>query len=198
MSTPKTRTPSAQSRLLYLLPLAFFIALALIFLMRLQSGTNPEYIPSALVGKPAPEFALPALEGAGVPGLTRADLDGGVTLVNVFASWCGPCRVEHPILERLATDDRFALVGINYKDEPGNALGFLEELGNPYTKIGTDERGRIAIDWGVYGLPETFIVGADGTVLFKFIGPLTEKALEARFMPELDKALTEKALAVAR
>ena len=124
-----------------------------------------------------------------MPGLKRADLAGKLTLVNVFASWCGPCRLEHPQLEALAGDSRIRLVGINYKDQPANALRFLGDMGNPYAAIGVDEKGRAAIDWGVYGVPETFVVGPDGTILHKFIGPITEEALTRVVRPEIDKAL---------
>jgi cytochrome c biogenesis protein CcmG, thiol:disulfide interchange protein DsbE len=189
-STDNVR-PARKVKLVYLLPLGFFLALALIFLLRLGSGTNPDVIPSALVGQPAPEFALPPLEGSGLPGLARADLDGQVTIVNVFASWCGPCRVEHPQIAALAEDARIRVVGINYKDQPANALRFLDELGNPYAAIGLDDRGRAAIDWGVYGVPETFVVDRAGIIRFKFIGPVTPEALEQTLMPAIEAALAE-------
>ena len=180
---------ATRFRPILLLPLAIFAALAAIFFVSLRSGVDPEAIPSALVGKPAPDFDLPALAGAQVPGLNRADLSGKLTLVNVFASWCGPCRLEHPQLQALAGDSRIRLVGINYKDQPANALRFLGDMGNPYAAIGVDEKGRAAIDWGVYGVPETFIVGPDGTILYKFIGPITEDALNRVVRPEIDKVL---------
>ncbi len=183
--------PPRKLKLVYLLPLGFFLSLALIFLLRLESGTDPAAIPSALVGEPAPPFDLPPLEGSGVPGLARADLDGVVTVVNIFASWCGPCRVEHPQLVTLAEDDRIRVVGIDYKDQPANALRFLEEVGNPFAAIGVDTRGRIAIDWGVYGVPETFVVDRDGIIRFKFIGPLTPEAVAATLMPVIEEALLE-------
>ena len=176
-------------RLVSLLPLGFFLSLALIFLLRLESGIDPEAIPSALVGQPAPPFDLPALDGAGVPGLKRADLDGHVTVVNIFASWCGPCRVEHPELVVLAKDGRIRVVGIDYKDQPQNAKRFLDELGNPYAAIGVDTRGRIAIDWGVYGVPETFVVDRAGIIRFKVIGPLSAEAVKGSLVPAIEKAL---------
>jgi cytochrome c biogenesis protein CcmG/thiol:disulfide interchange protein DsbE len=165
--------------LVLLIPLVVFALLAAIFLVRLESGGDLSDIPSALVGKPAPQFDLPALEGSGVPGVKRADLDGRVTLVNVFASWCGPCRLEHPQLAELAADKSVHLVGINYKDIGENARRFLGQLGNPYAAIGVDTKGRAAIDWGVYGVPETFVVGKDGTILKKFIGPILPENLDA-------------------
>ena len=180
---PKGKGPS----LLYLLPLGFFVSLVLIFFVQLRSGTDPEAIPSALVGRLAPAFDLPALEGTGVPGLSRADLDGKVTVVNIFASWCAPCRQEHPILTRLSASG-VRVVGINYKDNADNARRFLAELGNPYSAIGVDARGRAAIDWGVYGVPETFVVGPDGVIRHKFIGPLTPEAVRDVLMPAIAKA----------
>jgi cytochrome c biogenesis protein CcmG, thiol:disulfide interchange protein DsbE len=184
-----TDKPRRGPGLLLLLPLGFFIALALIFLVRLTSGVDPEAIPSALVGKPAPEFTLPPLDGMQVPGISRADFEGAVTIVNIFASWCGPCRIEHPVLEELAKDERIRMVGINYKDQPANARRFLGDLGNPYDAIGVDQNGRTAIDWGVYGVPETFVVGPDGIILTKYIGPLTPDAVARMIEPVIDKAL---------
>ena len=179
-----------RPRLLMLLPLFVFVVLAGIFLIRLTGGGDLDAVPSALIGKPAPEFDLEALEGSGKPGLARFDLDGPVTVVNVFASWCGPCRLEHPQLMALAEDDRFQLAGINYKDGAANAVSFLRELGDPYDAIGVDPRGRTGIDWGVYGIPETFIVGRDGTILFKHIGPISAEGLETVIKPEIEKALS--------
>jgi cytochrome c biogenesis protein CcmG/thiol:disulfide interchange protein DsbE len=188
MTAADDRKPR-KLKLIYLLPLGLFLSLALIFLLRLESGGDPSAIPSALVGQPAPPFDLPALEGAGVPGLARADLDGQVTVVNIFASWCGPCRVEHPQLVALAKDARIRVVGIDYKDQPANALRFLNELGNPFAAIGVDTRGRIAIDWGVYGVPETFVVDRAGIIRFKFIGPLSAETVEGALMPVIEAAL---------
>jgi cytochrome c biogenesis protein CcmG/thiol:disulfide interchange protein DsbE len=187
-------TPRGRLRLPLLIPLALFLALAAVFLLRLYGGGDISDVPSALVGKPAPEFTLPPLEGmtadgAPVPGLARADLEGRVTLVNVFASWCGPCRAEHPLLMDLAKDERIRIVAINYKDQPENARRFLGRLGNPFAAIGVDTVGRAAIDWGVYGVPETFLVGKDGTILLKHIGPLTPAAVRDRLMPAIEIAL---------
>jgi len=179
---------SAMRRRIWLLvPLAVFLALAALFYFRLGAG-DPSRIPSAILGKAVPDFALPPIrEGAG-PGLSDEDLAEGVHVVNIWASWCGPCRLEHPILTRLSEDGRFALAGINYKDAPDNATRFLGALGNPYDRIGADREGTAAIDWGVYGVPETFIV-KDGVIVHKFIGPLSEEGLEADFLPALEKAL---------
>ena len=163
-------------------PLALFAALALIFLSQLLSGRDKSELPSALIGGPAPVFALPPLpglvaEGKPVPGLSSEDLTGGLHLVNIFGSWCAPCRAEHPVLMQLARDKRLKIVGVNYKDDPGNALRFLGALGNPYSRVGVDPKGRVAIDWGFYGIPESLLVDADGTVRHKVIGPLTPDKL---------------------
>ena len=178
-----------------LLPLVIFAAFAAVaYGLLTDPDRNASEIPSALIAKPAPDFDLPPVEGlarAGqpVPGFSRADLAGGVTLVNVFASWCGPCRDEHPYLMRLAEDDRFRILGLNYKDDAENATRFLNALGNPYEAVGADRNGRVGIDWGVYGVPETFVVGADGTILFKYVGPIDPTGLERRLMPAIEQAL---------
>ena len=184
------------------IPLILFLALAGIFLKQLAQGGGSRDIPSALIGRQAPEFTLQPLQapdgGAGlVPGFSRSDLEGKVSIVNVWASWCVPCRVEHPVLLELSKSDAFELYGINYKDKPENALRFLGQLGNPFSRIGVDPRGSAAIDWGVYGVPETFIVAADGTILHKHVGPLTEEAMRTKFLPALDEALTRSKAAPA-
>lgn len=191
--------PEPQKRgfpVLVLLPLVIFAALAGLFLFQLLAGGDPSKIPSALINKPAPEFNLPPVEdltanGAPMPGFSRDDLIGKVSVVNIFSSWCGPCRQEHPLLEELAKLDGFQLIGINYKDKPENARRFLGSLGNPYDRIGVDNSGRTAIDWGVYGVPETFIVDGTGTIRYKFIGPLDPKSYETGFLPELRKIINE-------
>lgn len=176
-----------------LAPLVLFMTLAGLFLYKLATGGQGDLIPSALIGKPVPAFELPPLEGVGLPGLKTADLKaGGVTVVNVWASWCVPCRQEHPLLEEVAKDSRVRLVGINYKDEPENARRFLGSLGNPFQAIGVDSRGRSSIDWGVYGVPETFVIAADGTIAYKHIGPITPQSLESALKPQIEKALARK------
>lgn len=180
-------------RPLMLLPLVLFAGLAAVFLVRLQSSVGPDVVPSVLIGKPAPDFSLPALSGAGVPGLARADLAGHVTLVNIFASWCVPCRQEHPVLEKVAKDSRIRLVGIDYKDKPENVLAFLKEMGNPYAAIGVDESGRTFIDWGSYGVPETYLVTPDGIIRKKYIGPLTDETVAKDLDPEIAKVLATAA-----
>jgi cytochrome c biogenesis protein CcmG/thiol:disulfide interchange protein DsbE len=176
-------------RILVLVPLLMFFALAALFLMQLTSDRDVAQIPSALIGEPAPQTSLPPLEGMALPGLESGNFAGKVTLINVWASWCAPCREEHPLLLGLSQDKRFALAGLNYKDKPENARRFLGGLGNPFSAIGVDAAGRVAIDWGVYGVPETFLVGKDGKILFKHVGPLTEAAIAQTLMPEIEKAL---------
>ncbi|MCX2725036.1 DsbE family thiol:disulfide interchange protein [Roseibium salinum] len=198
MSTPETNAgdePQTRKRgfpVLVLLPLVVFAALAGLFAFQLTLGGDPQQIPSALINKPAPEFALNPVDGVlkdgvQVPGFSRQDLMGKVSVVNVFASWCVPCRQEHPLLEELAKVDGIQLLGINYKDKPENARRFLGSLGNPYDRIGADDAGRAAIEWGVYGVPETYIVDPEGTIRYKFIGPLAPASYRDTFLPELQK-----------
>jgi cytochrome c biogenesis protein CcmG/thiol:disulfide interchange protein DsbE len=174
---------------LVLLPLAIFLALAAVFMAQLMSGRDESVIPSALIGEAAPATALPPLEGISLPGLDSRDFAGKVTVVNVWASWCVPCRDEHPHLMQLAGDPRFTLAGMNYKDRPENARRFLGELGNPFAAIGVDASGRAGIDWGVYGVPETYIVGRDGRIAWKHVGPFDERSIREELMPELEKVL---------
>ncbi len=187
-------TPARRPRkLVLLLPLAVFLALAALFYFRLGSG-DPGRIPSALIGRPAPQTALPPVpgllrDGNPVPGLSPADFMGAVTLVNVWASWCVPCHDEIPLLAKLAEDKRIRMVGINYKDQADNARRFLGRYGNPFVASGVDANGRAAIEWGVYGVPETFIVGRDGRIAYKLIGPITSANLEAAVKPAIEKAL---------
>jgi cytochrome c biogenesis protein CcmG, thiol:disulfide interchange protein DsbE len=175
------------------LPLIGFLALAGLFLLRLN-GDDPSKIPSALIGHPAPQTALPALEGlvnngAQVPGLDPATFKGKVSIVNVWASWCIPCHEEAPLLTALGQDKRLQLIGINYKDAPDNARRFLGRYGNPFGIVGVDGNGRAAIEWGVYGVPETFIVGREGTIVYKMVGPVTPENIDTVLKPEIDKAL---------
>lgn len=178
-----------------LLPLIIFASLAGLFTWQLMSGHNAQEIPSALIGKSAPDTDLPHLDGLlqadgrPIAGLNSKDFIGQVTLVNVWASWCVPCREEHPQLLQLAQDKRFRLVGLNYKDKPENAKDFLQSLGNPYAAVGTDQSGRAGIDWGVYGVPETFVVNAQGEITYKFVGPLSETSLHTDLMPMILQVL---------
>ncbi|MBZ9745781.1 DsbE family thiol:disulfide interchange protein [Mesorhizobium sp. CO1-1-7] len=184
-----TETP-ARRRLFVFLPLLVFLGLAGLFLSQLLSGRDVSEVPSALIGLPAPQTNLPPLEGSNLPGLDSKAFAGKVTLVNVFASWCAPCREEHPVLLALAQDKRFAMAALNYKDRPENARRFLGDLGNPFQAIGVDEAGRTAIDWGVYGVPETFVIGKDGKIAYKHVGPLTPESAKELLLPQIDKALT--------
>ncbi len=168
---------SLRGRLVYLLPAVLFLGLAAVIAYFMASGKDPRVIPSALIDKPAPEFSLPPLPGR-TNGLARADLEGRVSVVNVFASWCVPCRAEHPQIARLAEDEQIAVHGLNYKDEPEKALAWLERMGDPYARIGADRDGRVAIDWGVYGVPETFIIDRKGRIRHKHVGPIMPDDLE--------------------
>ena len=169
-----------KGRLLSMLPVAIFALIGAGFYWGLFN--NDDRLPSALIGKSVPEFDLPPIEGRS-DGLSTGDLQGQVSIVNVWASWCVPCRVEMPLLNELATRDEVAIFGINYKDRPEEALGFLTELGDPYTRIGADRSGRVSIDWGVYGLPETFVIDAGGRIAYKHIGPFNRRSLEEDILP---------------
>lgn len=167
---------------LVLLPPLAFVAMAGLFWWGMQRQ-DPSQLPTAFAGKPAPAVQVQPL-GDNVP-FTDADLrDGQIKLVNYWASWCAPCRVEHPQLEALA-DDGVAIYGVNYKDNPDKATGFLNEMGNPFAKAGADPQGKMATDWGVYGVPETFVIDGDGKVLFRFAGPLTQEVVADQIEPLL-------------
>jgi len=188
MSAPETH--QARPRLwLVLIPVVVFAALAALFWKGLSG--EPSKIPSALINKPVPDFTLAAVPGLDVPGLASDDLTSGkVTVVNVWASWCAPCRIEHPLLTELAKRPDITLAGINYKDEPENAVRFLMTLGQPFAAVGMDRDGRAAVDWGVYGVPETFIVDGEGRIRYKHIGPLTPEAIAGKLSAEIEKAKT--------
>jgi len=191
VSEPSALPPAPRRRsVVFYLPLIIFAGLVVLFLFRFKAG-DPSTLPSALLGKPVPTFSLPAVEGLDKPGFASADFtQGKVALVNVFASWCAPCHQEHPVLMDLAKDTRFVIFGINQKDKPENARRFLGKLGNPYARIGADVDGRVSIDWGVYGVPETFVVSGSGRILYRHVGPITEASLKTKLMPEIEKALT--------
>ena len=178
---------SAARRLRYLVPVFVFVALAAALGVQLLTG-DPSNVPSALIDKPVPKFALPPVQGfeeAG--GFETADLgQGEIALVNVFASWCGPCRVEHPLLMALAEAGTVPLYGINYKDKPDDAERWLGRLGNPYTLMGADLDGRTAIDWGVYGVPETFVVDGDGRIRHRHVGVLSQYDLDETILPLIE------------
>ena len=188
MSAPEPA--ASRSRLwLVLIPAAVFAGLAALFWVGLSG--EPSKIPSALIGKPVPDFTLAPVEGLGAPGLSATALrQGKVSVVNVWASWCAPCRIEHPLLMEIAKRQDIVLVGINYKDAPENAVRFLGTLGQPFAAVGADRDGRAAVDWGVYGVPETFVVDGEGIIRYKHIGPLTPEAIEGPLSREIEKART--------
>jgi cytochrome c biogenesis protein CcmG/thiol:disulfide interchange protein DsbE len=193
-ATEKDAARTSNTRRWFLLiPLLFFAALTGLFALRLGAG-DPSKLPSVLIGHPVPAMTLPALtglerDGKAVPGVTPETFKGAVSVVNVWASWCVPCHDEAPILMQLAQDKRVQLVGINYKDQADNARRFLGRYGNPFVASGVDANGRAAIEWGVYGVPETFVIGRDGRIAFKLVGPITTDNLERTLKPEIEKAL---------
>jgi cytochrome c biogenesis protein CcmG/thiol:disulfide interchange protein DsbE len=196
-ATGETQNARANTRrtVLVLLPLLGFIGLAGLFLVGLNSG-DPSQLPSVLIGKPMPKTVLPPIpglnrDGKPVPGLDTATFKGGVTLVNVWASWCVPCRDEVPFLEALGRDKRFKLVGINYKDATSDARRFLNFYGNPFAASGADRSGRASIDWGVYGVPETYVIDRAGTITYKLVGPITQANLADTVLPQIEKALKQ-------
>lgn len=197
-SLPPAPTPTRRRRpLLILVPLLLFGAMAVMFAFALTKG-DPAKLPSALIGKPAPSLALTAIEGLqdgprAVPLLTSDMLQKGeVTVVNFWASWCLPCIEEHPLLIELAQKAKTPVVGVNYKDADANARRFLGRYGNPFAAVGADTTGRTAIEWGVYGMPETFILDGRGHIAYKHVGPITRDALERTFLPTIARLRAEK------
>ncbi|PKQ05147.1 MAG: DsbE family thiol:disulfide interchange protein [Alphaproteobacteria bacterium HGW-Alphaproteobacteria-12] len=179
---------NARFRLAAVVPVAIFIVLAGIFLLAIYRG-DPARVPSALIGRYVPDFDLPPVEGIDRPGMSTSDFGKGEpVIVNVWASWCVPCRDEMPLLVELRRIAGVGLYGINYKDDPAAARRFLAELGNPFDRIGRDSTGRAAIEWGVYGVPETYIVDGNGRIAFKHIGPLTPEAIAGQILPALQAA----------
>ena len=172
--------PRRWSRLLLFGPAALFLVLLVAFALGL--GHDPKLVPSPLIGKPVPDFALPPVKG-GTLGLAAGDLTGEVSLVNVFASWCVACREEHPLLMRPKAQGTVPIHGLDYKDKPDDAEGWLVSMGDPYTRTGADIDGRVAIDWGVYGVPETFVVDARGRIAFKQVGPITPEIRDGTILP---------------
>ena len=188
---------SRRRSVLVFIPLVLFLGLAALFLIRLGAG-DISRIPSVLIGHPAPATVLPGVaglerNGKPVPGLEADSFKGAVSVLNVWASWCVPCRDEAPLLLTLASDQRVRILGINYKDSPENARRFLARYGNPYVASGADLNGRASIEWGVYGVPETFVVGRDGRIAYKLIGPIVPNNLEKTLKPEIEKALAAPA-----
>jgi cytochrome c biogenesis protein CcmG/thiol:disulfide interchange protein DsbE len=180
--------------MLVLVPLALFALLAVLFAFALSKG-DPSKLPSALIGKPAPAISLPGIEGLtarsgqALPGFSTADLaKGQPVVVNFWASWCAPCVEEHPLLVQLAEQAKVRLIGVNYKDQPENARRFLARLGNPFEAVGADANGRAAIEWGVYGMPETFVLDGKGNITYKHVGPITRATLDSRILPAIEQA----------
>lgn len=172
------------ARLTALAPLAVFLVVWIFLAIGLT--LNPREVPSPLINKPVPEFALPPVQGRTL-GLSSANLNGEVSLVNVFASWCVACRAEHPLLMELKQKGAVPIHGLNYKDKPDDAEKWLAELGDPYTRTGADINGRVGIDWGVYGVPETFVIDRQGRIAYKQIGPLSPAVLEKTILPLIRK-----------
>jgi cytochrome c biogenesis protein CcmG, thiol:disulfide interchange protein DsbE len=181
--------PDVKRRsVLALLPLAAVAGLLGVFAISL--GRDPSILPSTLIGRAVPDFDLPPVQGRSL-GLASTDLQGEVSLVNVFASWCLACREEHPLFMRLARDQVVPVHGLNYKDAPGDAARWLDTMGDSYMRTGADRNGRVGIDWGVYGVPETFIVGADGVVTYKHIGAITDQVLSDTILPLIERLRAE-------
>ena len=196
MSEMETRAQAAttprKTNPVVFIPVIAFLALAALFaFMMMQPGRDVSVVPSALIGKRAPDTPLPAIpglttaNGAAMPAFAPAGFAGKPVLVNIWASWCGPCREEHHLLMEIAAHGDIEIAGLNYKDKTANAVGFLAELGNPYSQAGADSSGRSAIEWGVYGVPESFIVAADGTIAYKHVGPLTREVVDTEILPRL-------------
>ena len=179
-----------MKRLIVLIPFTIAIAIVVFSLWGLRADRDPASIPSMLISKPAPQFDLLPVEGVSVPGISTSDLSdsGGPVLVNVFASWCVPCKAEHAVLTRFAEVNNVTLFGINYKDLPEDAGAWLERLGNPYDRIGSDFDGRVGIEWGISGVPETFIVNNEGTVTYRHVGPILNEKSQNQVLEALREA----------
>jgi cytochrome c biogenesis protein CcmG/thiol:disulfide interchange protein DsbE len=194
MSETASQSSATRSRrFIVLVPLMLFAGLTALFLIRLNAG-DPSLIPSALIGHPVPQTTLPPIaglkrDGATVPGIDPASFKGAVSVVNVWASWCVPCHDEAPLLMQLSQDQRLRVIGINYKDDADNARRFLGRYGNPFAAAGADQNGRAAIEWGVYGVPETFVIGRDARIAYKLVGPITTENFQSILVPQIDKAL---------
>lgn len=182
------RAASIGARVIVLLPVAFFLGLGALFYGGLWNKDGS--LPSTLIGRPVPEFSLPPIQGRD-DGLASAELRGEVSIVNFWASWCVPCRAEMPLLVELAATGTVKIYGVNYKDDAKSALAFLAELGDPYTRIGADNNGRAAIEWGVYGLPETFVIDASGRIAYKKVGPFNRRMLEDDILPVVARLKAE-------
>ena len=192
-SSSPPASPPARRPWLVLAPVAAFAGLALLFAFALGKG-DPSKLPSALIGRPAPALMLAPVEGLSasgraLSGFSGADLGNGrVAVVNFWASWCAPCVDEHPLLMELAKSTGVTILGVNYKDQPQNAQRFIGRYGNPYAAVGADPNGRVGVEWGVYGMPETFVVDGRGVIVFKHVGPITAESLRTRVIPAIERA----------
>jgi cytochrome c biogenesis protein CcmG, thiol:disulfide interchange protein DsbE len=175
-----------MNRLIYILPLLLFLGIAAYFATPILQGKDPHTLPSAMIDRPAPSETLKPLI-ASKPGIDPASLNGEVRLVNFFASWCGPCRAEHPLLMEIAENKSVPLYGVNYKDAPAAAVDWLARLGDPFERIGRDGDGRVAIEWGVYGVPETYVIDTAGRIQYRHVGPLTREAFVGTILPLVTK-----------
>lgn len=190
-TTSDTKDAKKTNLAVFIPGIVFFLIVILFAVMMFRPGRDASEIPSMLIGKPAPDLVLPAIDGLTgpdgqpLPGFDPAQFPDKPVLVNVWASWCVPCRQEHPLLMALAKDEGVTIAGLNYKDKNTNALQFLSGLGNPYAMAGEDNSGRAAIEWGVYGVPESYIVDANRTIIYKYVGPLTPEAVETEILPRL-------------
>jgi cytochrome c biogenesis protein CcmG/thiol:disulfide interchange protein DsbE len=182
--TDKALAQKPRRGLSVMLPVSVFFAITILLAVGLTM--DPKKVPSPLIDKPVPEFGLPPVQGREL-GLESADLRGEVSLVNVFASWCVACRQEHPLLMELSRRNLVPIHGLNYKDKPDDAAAWLDALGDPYTRTGADINGRVGIDWGVYGVPETFVIDRNGNIAYKHIGPISEQDWEAKIQPLVEK-----------
>ena len=178
--------PKRSLRIIFLLPALLFLVVGGFFLWGLDPARNPSEIPSALIGTPVPEFDLPPVQGRTL-GLRTTDLKGDVSLVNIFASWCIACRYEHPLFIRLKAEEIVPIHGLNYRDAPDDAAEWLETLGDPYTRTGADRNGRVSIEWGVYGVPETFVIDREGRIVYKHIGAVTPEVLHKTLLPLIER-----------
>ena len=178
IQAPVQRNP--RRGIAIMLPLSAFIGITVLLAIGLTM--DPRKVPSPLIDKPVPEFQLSPVQGR-QPGLSSGDLKGEVSLVNVFASWCVACRQEHPLLLEIDKQNIVPIHGLNYKDKPNDAAGWLDALGDPYTRTGADLNGRAGIDWGVYGVPETFVIDKNGSIAYKHIGPITQQDWETKIRP---------------
>lgn len=184
VSPAPSRSRISNTRWALALPLLVFVGIGAFLAVGLSH--DPREVPSPLIGKPVPTFSLPPVHGRTL-GLASGDLSGEVSLVNVFASWCVACRDEHPLLMQIHRDKVVPIHGLNYKDAPADAARWLDEMGDPYTRTGADVDGRVAIDWGVYGVPETFVVDRDGRIAYKRIGPITPAIWRDKLLPLIRK-----------